>query len=68
MLLGSKFQKKNSSKITANVTIKTGGTRPPPNTNSMASLLLTPFSSSGNPKAGIGNAVMGGKFKSIYLA
>ena len=47
-------------------TIKKGGTRPPAGINSMSRLLI--MSEPNNKRGGIGNAAMGGVFKSIYLA
>lgn len=48
-------------------TIKKGGTRPPPEANPMSRLLLL-SEPAGSKRGGIGNAAMGGVFKSIYLA
>ena len=49
--------------------IKKGATRPPKDQNPWASLLMRSATEErGSKKGGIGNAVMGGVFKSIYLS
>ena len=71
ILLGKTIQGDGTHGTEGVPLIKKGGTRPPKDQqNSMASLLLggVTDSSSKNKKSGVGNAAMGGVFKSIYLA